>query len=63
MKNNYPNDIVIDIAANKSDLYEIEEVNVEEERNYAQNVGAIFIGTSAMNSSGIDDLFNAVAPI
>ena len=60
VKNNSPNDIVIAIAANKSDLYEIEEVNEEEARNYAKSVGAIFIATSAMNSSGIEDLFKAV---
>ena len=62
VKNNSPNDIVIAIAANKSDLYESEEVNEEEAINYAKSVGVIFFETSAMNSSGIDDLFNAVAP-
>ena len=60
VKNNSPNDIVIAIAANKSDLYENEQVNEEEARNYAKSVGAIFIGTSAMNASGIEDLFKAV---
>ena len=60
VKNNSPNDIVIAIAANKSDLYESEEVNEEEAINYAKSVGVIFFETSAMNSSGIDDLFNAI---
>ena len=60
VKDNSPNDIVIAIAANKSDLYEQEQVNEEEARNYAKNAGALFITTSAMNSSGIEDLFNAV---
>ena len=60
VKNNSPNNIVIAIAANKSDLYENEQVNEEEARNYAKSVGAIFIGTSAMNASGIEDLFKIV---
>ena len=60
VKNNSPNDIVIAIAANKSDLYESEEVNEEEAINYAKSVGVIFFETSAMNSSGIDDLFNVI---
>jgi len=60
VKDNSPNDIIIAIAANKSDLYEIEQVNEEEARNYAKNVGAIFFTTSAMNSSGIEELFKAV---
>ena len=60
VKNNSPNDIVIAIAANKSDLYESEEVNEEEAINYAKSVGVIFFETSAMNSSGIDDLFNTI---
>ena len=60
VKNNSPNDTVIAIAANKCDLYESEEVNEEEAINYAKSVGVIFFETSAMNSSGIDDLFNVI---
>ena len=60
VKDNSPNDIIIAIAANKSDLYEIEQVNEEEARNFAKSVGAIFFTTSAMNSSGIEELFKAV---
>ena len=52
--------LVIAIAANKSDMYEHEEVDESEGRNFAKEIGAIFRYTSAKNSSNIDDLFKAI---
>ena len=52
--------IVLGIAANKSDLFDKEEVDEEEVREFAKEIGAIFRLTSAYNSSGIDELFTAL---
>ena len=56
-----PQDIIIAIVANKSDLYEEEQVDEGEARNLAKELGAIFCSTSAKNRSGIDDLFIQIA--
>ena len=45
------------IAANKEDLYENEEVDDNEGKMLAQELGAIFQKTSAKDSTGIEDLF------
>jgi hypothetical protein len=42
------------IAANKSDLYESEDVEEEKVRAFAKEIDAIYKLTSAKNSSGID---------
>ena len=52
--------IVLGIAANKSDLFDKEEVDEDEVREFAKEIGAIFRLTSAYNSSGIDELFTAL---
>jgi 50S ribosomal subunit-associated GTPase HflX len=52
--------LVIAIAANKADLYEHEEVDEGEGRNFAEVNGAIFRYTSAKNSSGIEELFESI---
>lgn len=54
------NYVVIAIAANKSDLYEKEQVPEEEARSFAKNIGAIFRLTSAYTASGVEDLFRAI---
>jgi hypothetical protein len=47
--------IVIAVAANKSDLYEYNDLVPEEDgKAFAKEIGAIFIETSAKSSSGID---------
>ncbi len=48
------------IAGNKSDLYFKEEVSEEEARKYSNEINAIFRLTSALNGSGISELFKAV---
>ena len=52
--------IVYGLVGNKSDLYEKEEVNENEARNFANQINAIFFLNSALNNSGINDLFKNV---
>jgi len=61
IKENSSSDIILFLAANKSDLVEKEEVNEEEARNYAKQINADFCSISAKNSIGIDDLFIQIA--
>jgi GTPase SAR1 family protein len=53
--------IVIALVANKSDLYENEEVTDNEGMTLAKEIEAIFQRTSAKEASGIEDLFNKIA--
>ena len=48
------------IAANKSDLFEKEQVPETEARAFAKDIGAIFRLTSAYTAAGIEDLFRAI---
>ena len=59
-KNNFSKNIVIGLAANKSDLIDKEEVPEGEARQFAQDIGAIFKLTSASNGSGIADMFKSI---
>ena len=52
---------IIILIGNKSDLYDKEEVDENEAREYAKKIGAKFILTSAKNDSGINELFKYVA--
>jgi len=54
---NKVDDLIFAIAANKSDLYENEQVKVEEGEKYAKSINAIFIETSAINFNCIEILF------
>ena len=54
LKEQAPKKLIIAIAANKSDLYEQEEVDEEKVRAFAKEIDAIFKLTSAKNASGID---------
>ena len=49
---------ILAIAANKSDLYDKEQVDENEAKAYADKIGAIFKSTSALSNTGIDTLFN-----
>ena len=60
VKEHGPENIVLGIAGNKCDLYEQEEVNENEARDFAKKIGAIFALTSAQNNSGINELFRDV---
>jgi small GTP-binding protein len=50
--------IILSIVGNKSDLYEIEEVNDNEAKNYANEIGADYFLVSAKNGNGIENMFN-----
>ena len=56
IEENAPADIILAIAANKSDNYENELVDVNEGKELAKKLNAIFKSTSALNSNGIDEL-------
>ena len=60
-KENSPENIILVIAANKSDLIEQEQVDEGEARNFAKELNAIFISTSAKSSEGINSLFEEIA--
>ena len=61
IKENSPVNIILVIAANKSDLIEQEQVDEGEARNFAKELNAIFISTSAKSSEGINSLFEEIA--
>ena len=61
IKESSPENIILAIAANKSDLIEQEVVDEENARNFAKEIGAIFVSTSAKNSEGINSLFEEIA--
>ena len=46
--------IVLALAANKSDLYQYEDVPESTGKNFAKEINALFIQTSAKSSAGID---------
>ncbi|KAF4046754.1 Ras family [Phytophthora infestans] len=52
-----PDNIVIAIAGNKSDLEEKREVPASQARAYAGEIGALFIETSAKEDTNVSDLF------
>ena len=52
--------IVIGLAANKSDLFDKEQVSEDEARQYAQEIGAVFKLTSACAGTGIEDMFKSI---
>ena len=60
LKNNATNDLILALVGNKSDNYEIEEVSIQEGKDLAKKINAIFKSTSAKESHGIDDLFLAI---
>ena len=60
IKDNAPENTIIGLAANKSDLYYNENVTEEEGRNYANEIGAVFKMTSSYENLGIGELFKAI---
>ena len=59
--NNISKNPICALAANKCDLFDREEVNEEEGRNYAKEYNLIFNKTSAYSSVGIEELFIEIA--
>ena len=56
IKENAPPDIILALAANKSDKYKDEQVDINEGKELARQLNAIFKSTSALSSKGIDEL-------
>ncbi|DBA04266.1 TPA: hypothetical protein N0F65_009501 [Lagenidium giganteum] len=52
-----PDNIVIAIAGNKSDLEDKREVPASQARAYAEEINAVFIETSAKEDTNVSDLF------
>lgn len=52
-----PENIVIAIAGNKSDLESEREVDAETARSYAASIGASFLETSAKTKANVDEIF------
>ena len=57
LRQNGDPDLVIGIAANKSDLVEREVVSTNEVNEFAKQIGGFFHYTSAKDDTGITDLF------
>ena len=60
VKDSSGKDVILAIAANKSDLYNERQVDDEVAKKFANEVGAIFMPTSAKNDSGIQALFDYI---
>ena len=56
-----PKDIIKVIAANKDDLIDKEAVPIEEVKEFAKQVGAIFRKTSAKTNYGVEQIFREIA--
>jgi Ras-related protein Rab-22 len=52
-----PQNIVLAIAANKCDLEEKREISRQRGAEYAQEVDAIFMETSALNATNVEEIF------
>ena len=61
IKESSPEGIILVVAANKSDLFEHEAIDESIAREFAQQIGAFYIATSAKNSDGINNLFEEIA--
>ena len=61
IRDSSPENIILAIAGKKSDLIEHEVVDEGEARDFAKELGAIFVSTSAKNSEGINNLFEEIA--
>lgn len=53
LKTQAPENVIIALAGNKLDLADLRDVETEEARQYANEIGAIFRETSAKDSTGI----------
>ena len=61
IKESSPPNIILAIAANKSDLYQMEAVDEGKAREFADSLGAIYASTTATKVEPINDLFIQIA--
>ena len=52
--------LIIVLAGNKCDLYHEEEVDENDAKKYAKEIGAFYKLTSALSNIGIDDIFHYI---
>ena len=60
IRENAPKEAIVVIVGNKSDLYEHEEVNDDEVKEYCKSINALHKQTSAQTGEGIQDLFDTI---
>ena len=61
IKESSPPNIILAVAANKSDLINQEAVEEEKAREFANQLGAIFVSTTATTVESINELFIEIA--
>jgi len=62
LQSHAPSDVVLALAANKCDLQHRAAVQIKEARALADNIGAVFVETSAKNSQNVNQLFVSLVP-
>lgn len=60
VKEEAPKDVVMAVASNKSDLFDMEQVSEDEGSKYAEEIGASFTMVSAYSGAGINQLFENI---
>ena len=61
IKENAPENSIIIIVGNKRDLYELEEVDEDDVKQFCKSVDAFYKQTSAQTGEGVDELFDMIA--
>eukprot|EP01036_Dinobryon_divergens_P027419 gene27419-36191_t len=61
LKSKGPKDIIIAIAGNKADLEEMREVDSKQARSYAEDIGAMYLETSAKDDLNVQDIFTSLS--
>ena len=61
IKESSPSNIILAVAANKSDLFNKEAVDEDQARKFAESLGAIYASTTATTVESINDLFIQIA--
>ena len=60
VKEQCDNNMIFCLAANKNDMYEMEEVSNKEGFNLANSINALFFQVSAKTGSGVEEMFNGI---
>jgi small GTP-binding protein len=56
-----PKDIAIAVAGNKADMSDAREIDTKTGKEFAEEIGAIFMETSAKDSLNVDEVFVGIA--
>ena len=60
VKDNAPQDAIIIIVGNKTDLYEVKEVDEDDVKKFCESVHSLYVLASAQNGEGIEKLFDMI---